>query len=492
MERTTRLGLAAVGVAVAEGVLADWWLRGQTPGLGHALWVISLVVATAALARQQQVPLAGEGRWLALPVLVLGAAFAWRASPTLRLLDGMAIVALVAVAALQTRAGRIRLAGIGDYLIQGLQATAQTLAGGFLLALLDIRWGEIPRGRWSERAATVGRGLVLAVPLVLLFGALFMAADAVFEDMVTDLIDVDLGQVYTHLAVTAGWAWLVAGYLRGVLIAAPQPVAVQRPAALGLGRVETAIVLGALNALFAAFVAVQFRYLFGGVALVQTAAGLTYAEYARRGFFELVTVAALVLPLLLGVHWLLRRDNPGDERWFRALAGLLVAQLFVIMASAVQRMRLYQAEFGLTELRLYVFAFMAWLAVLFLWFAATVLRGRREQFAFGALMTGWAALVLLHAINPDALIVRSNAARAAAGLPFDTAYALRLSADAAPDLVRALPVLSGPDRRMAASLLVYRWSGADTADWRSWSWARWQAHHAVVAELDALRQMREP
>ena len=33
----------------------------------------------------------------------------------------------------------------------------------------------------------------------------------------------------------------------------------------------------------------------------------TYAEYARRGFFELVAVAALVLPLLLCAHWLVRR-----------------------------------------------------------------------------------------------------------------------------------------------------------------------------------------
>jgi len=83
------------------------------------------------------------------------------------------------------------------------------------------------------------------------------------------------------------------------------------------------------------------------------------------------------------MEWLLRKDNPVQLRLFRWLAGLQVILLFVIMASALQRMRLYQNEFGLTELRLYTTAFMGWLAVVFAWFMVTVLPGRRERFAFG-------------------------------------------------------------------------------------------------------------
>ena len=51
---------------------------------------------------------------------------------------------------------------------------------------------------------------------------------------------------------------------------------------------------------------VQFRYLFGGAALVQVSETLTYAEYARRGFFELVAVAALLLPIMLLLDWVAR------------------------------------------------------------------------------------------------------------------------------------------------------------------------------------------
>src|SRR5205085_5750237 len=139
-----------------------------------------------------------------------------------------------------------------------------------------------------------------------------------------------------------------------------------------------------LDALFLCFVCVQVRYLFGGATWVAQVAGLTYAEYARRGFFELVWATALVLPLLLALHWLLRTDDRAAQRIFRALAAAQLVLLFVVIASALTRMRLYQREYGLTELRLYTTAFMGWLALVFVWFAATVLRGARERFACGA------------------------------------------------------------------------------------------------------------
>src|SRR5437868_7627393 len=102
--------------------------------------------------------------------------------------------------------------------------------------------------------------------------------------------------------------------------------------------------------------------------MVRNTAGLTGAAYARRGFFELVTVAALALPLLLTVDWALKAEKRAHHHLFRLLAGILVALLFAVLASAVQRMLVYQRAFGLTELRLYVTAFIGWLVLVLLWF----------------------------------------------------------------------------------------------------------------------------
>jgi hypothetical protein len=213
----------------------------------------------------------------------------------------------------------------------------------------------------------------------------------------------------------------------------------------------------------------------------------------------LVTVAALAVGLLLLSHWLLRRQRPADERRFRVLAGLLVALLAVVIVSAVQRMLLYVEIYGLTELRLYTSAFMVWIALVLGWFVATVLRGRRDRFAGGALLSGFAVLLALNGLNPDGLIVRVNAGRMlaadpppgsgrsrAAPEPLDDRYLLALSADAVPGLVEALPQLSPEQRLRVARTLVERWSPPASLDWRGWNLGRWQAWQAVAGQRGAL------
>src|SRR5690606_15040423 len=136
------------------------------------------------------------------------------------------------------------------------------------------------------------------------------------------------------------------------------------------------------------------------------------ADFARRGFGELVAVAFLVLPVLLASHWLLRRDKARNETIFRVFAGVQVGLLFVIMASAMQRLILLTGElgYGWTTVRFYPMVFMIWLAVVFAWFGLTVLRGKRNNFAWGAL---WSAVVILgvtNLMNPDDFIARKNIA----------------------------------------------------------------------------------
>jgi hypothetical protein len=482
-----------LAAALVLGVLGDALLRATPWGVNVLLWTQALVAAGVALAvlGWREVALRGEGGWLVFPALFFAGAFAWRDSPTLQGLNGFALAVALALAARRSRAGKVRVASLTEYALGSVVAGVNALLGAFPLLGEDIAWKELPRGRAWRVALGIGRGLLLAVPLLLVFGGLFVAADAVFEGIVTRLFDWNLNALAEHAAVTAFCAWSVAGLLRQTLIDSdwfrsagePSP----RPS---LGIIELGVVMGLLNALFLAFVIVQVRYLFGGAAQVATVAGLTYAEYARHGFFELVTVTALVLPVLLGAHALLRQETRAHERLFRVLAGTLVALLYVIMVSAVQRMRLYQGEYGMTELRLYTTAFMGWLGVLFLWFLATVLRGRRERFAFGALVTGFLAIALLDGLNPDALIVRTNTRRVQAGRVFDGSYVAGLSADGVPDLVAALPSLAGSGRaRLVADRLLKRWPAAERVDWRTWNWGRSRARSAVQGQEAALREM---
>jgi len=491
-DEKNNVGLRILPIALVLGFLGDNLLRATPWGINLALWALMLGGFVAALGWRTRAFQAG-GYWLLLPVLLFGGAIPWRDSLTLNLLSVFAILVALALVVLRAQGGRILAAYLADYVLGGIIAWLNAALGGFRLLIGDLPWKRIAGGTASSRTLAVVGGFALALPLLLVFGALLMSADAVFSAIIKKVLDIDYASLVSHLFLTAFFAWIAGGYLRGLLLGKEyEYTSWVRRQWFSLGIIEIGIALGLLNLLFLSFVIVQFRDFFGGAASITLTPGLTYSEYARRGFFELVTVAALVLPLLLLVHWVLHKEKPGNERLFRLLAGIQIVLLFVIMASAFQRMRLYQREYGMTEQRLYPTAFMAWLAVVFVWFALTVLRGQRQYFAFGAMVAGFVLIVVLHMLNPDALIARVNVARALEGRRFDAGYAGSLSGDAMPTLVEALPSLKQQDRCTLAARILDRWSQREVSDWRTWNLARSRALEVVRQNRTQLRAMSCP
>ncbi len=492
MTTHARLALAVLGAALALGLAGDLLLRAVPWGLNVFLYTSALLASGAWLLRRDAVQPGPDTAWLGLTALLLGAAFVRRDAMLLGTFDLLALAVTLALAAAAARGVAIHRLGPWGYVGTGARTALNLVTGGPRLLATDVPWRDLTeRGRFAP-ARGIAMGVLLALPLLVVFGGLFMAADAVFDRMITTALRFNLDTVASHTFLIGFCAALAAGYLRSVTLApAPAPPAAEPTAGLGISPVATALVL--LNALFLLFVGVQLRYFFGGAALVQETLGLTYAEYARRGFMELVTASGLVLPVLLGADWTLRAASPAERRWFHRLAGLLLALLGVIMASGLERARLYVAAYGWSEIRLYATAAMLYLAGVFAWLAATVLRPgdavgpvRAQRFAFGAFVQGLAFLGALHVLNPDAFIVRRNLAHPGTARSFDAAYAASLSGDAVPVLLDALPRLSPRDRCDVATALRNRWGEAARADWRSWNWGRARARRLVAEHRPAL------
>jgi hypothetical protein len=150
-------------------------------------------------------------------------------------------------------------------------------------------------------------------------------------------------------------------------------------------------------------------------------------------------------------------------------------------------MYLYTSEFGLTELRLYTTIFMIWISVVLIWFVLTVMRSHRDRFAFGALVAGFAAILAINAMNPDALIAKTNIDRLQEGKRFDPYYLTTLSADAIPVIVASLPEMGQKPVWQDFTLqqkVLYTWT-KKPKDWRTWNLGRTRAYKAVEASTEA-------
>ena len=488
-----RAATAAVLAAVLLGMAGDALFRAPALGINLVLWVAAALAATAWVASTRGRVRGGWAWLLSVPVLFFAGVFAWRTAEGLLVFNMLAMLSAFGILALVLSGWPPRVSGasIGEMIAGTVSLALSAVFGGPMLVVSDHALTDgRARPRWRGTVA-VARGALIALPVLLVFGALLSSADPRFEHLLDTLIDIDFGQTISHMVLAGFIAWWAAGYLRAATVA-ERPLGLAggwRPPRLTLGMTELATALGLVDALFALFVAIQLPHLFGGLARVQEVAGLTVAEYARGGFFQLVMVAALVLPLLLVSAAVVRRDSARDWAIFRALAVGMIALVAVMVASAIQRLTIYVAVFGLTEDRVYATAIVVWLAIIFVLLIGTVLRRRDAGFAFAALVSGWVVLAALDFVNPQALIVRVNADRAVEGAAFDWQYAGRLDTDATPALAQAIGRLDAPGSCAVAKTLAAVATDRVTGlpeDWRSWNASRVRAF-AVANEAKPSR-----
>lgn len=467
-------------MALALGLLADWLFRAHEPRGGFVVWCLAglgaaLLIGRRAAASDAAPAEPATGRWAERSLLIAAAMglvllLVLREAPMLYALNGFGLVVTLLLVAWRSLGRSVAQLEPRDALIGGVAAVASVAGGTPTLLMRDANasaLGEQVKGNYK----TFGIGAIVALPVLLMVTGLLASADPLFAGFLDEagaLLDTTMAE---HIGVTLATAWISAGALRGSLV----PLALdgtrfRKTWELPLSTFLPA--LGGLTLLLSAWIGLQVRAMFGGAAYVAATAGVTVAEYARNGFFELIVIAGMVLAVLLVTDDLLVRGAESARRSFRTLGGILIALVAAVLVSALMRLSLYLGFYGLTDDRVMALAVLVWVAAVLGWFAFTVLRGERLRFARGVLAISAVWLGLLNLANPERWVVETNVRRAERGLDFDIAYHATLSADALPALERAAERLGEPRATELRTAVAARWTELNARradDWREWT-----------------------
>jgi hypothetical protein len=468
--------IAAGATAIVAAVALSW----DRPGMG---WPLTALVAVAAVSGAVR-----RGRRGA------GVDRVWSGRAALRAGWALAVVMLLAVGAVRAAGWLFVLCVLTAGLVGCVALTDRWSADGVLLAPLRVVGSVPPALRWLVRGGirarpqdrdTLVRSLVtglIALALLAVFGLLLAGADAAFAQVLSTMVpSLDGGTLFRWIWSAAVAVTVTAVAAHVLLTGGTAPAEESR---LGpVRRVEWALPVGGLVALFAGFVAVQATVLFGGGDHVLATTGLTYAQYARSGFWQLLAVTGLTVIVVGVAARIAPRSAAIDRVLLRTLLGLLSALTLVIVASALSRMAAYEQAYGFTRQRLLVTACELWLGVVFLLILVAGIRLRGPWVPRAALAAAVAALLGLVILNPDAFIARQNVARFVETGRIDLDYLRTLS----PDAVPALQSLPEPYRSCALAAMNNKLRGGRPEAWLEWnvgrSTARAQLHHRPAASV---------
>ena len=422
-ERHQPISTVVLVACLTVGVAGGWLLVGHRLGLGAAVvGVLVWAAAVPALVRRRAV---GDLITAALSVALL-AVVAFR--------DAGWVVGLCVA----TAAGAGAVAATASRSVPAVLMSGLSWAAGVVRAIPWFARGLATRvGTRRGKVLAALRSVAVTVVLLVVFGVLLASADRVFASFLPRVrLDLLPAQVVVGLLVA-----LAAATLAQLALVPPGwsrlGVSPGRPARRG----EWALPVLALDVMVLGFVLVQVSALLGGHRHVLETAGLTYAEYARSGFAQLVVVTVLTLLVVAVAARHAPRESARDRLLSRVALGVLCVATLGVVASALRRMDLYVEAFGLTRMRLFVTVFEVVLGVVLVLVLLAGVRWRGAWLPRAVVAVAAVAVLTLAAANPDALIVRHNTT-ADLDVEMDLHYLQGLSADAVP----AMDELAEPER----------------------------------------------
>lgn len=481
--KQVRNSLVAVAASLVIATAFNYLFIDKTIGVSLLVFTgLTLVVIAWFVARFKYSY--KSSAWLAIPILFFATMPIFRDNDFLTFLNVLAIFGLLLILARSLSKENILNFGIVDYIASVVVWPFKYLRNAFItLGFIGKNIKGTSTGGWKP----VVVGFLVAIPVLLFFGALFSSADLAFRAFLDNFLSFNIPDTLIPRAIVLVITFIASlGSLTYVFDIPSKYTSMYvtfNKKDEGVGdkslpdrKVEVMVFLSLIAALFLLFIVFQINYLFGGAVNIESN-GFTYAEYARQGFWELLVVAFTTLLILLGVDAVMKKSG-------KRLASFILPSLFItlevmiIIVSAFKRLMLYQSTYGMTELRLYVAGFIILLAVVFVILAAKLIWKKEHKFfAFGTLLSLILFIVSFNLLNPDKYIAQKNIDRFHATGKIDVVYLGTLSADAVPEIISVYDELNDEDKLLVVNSMISKKEllSIGDSDWTSYNISRKKA-----------------
>lgn len=290
----------------------------------------------------------------------------------------------------------------------------------------------------GERKKQILIGMLISLPLLVILIILLSSADMIFGYYFANLTNIfnniNIEKFVPHIIIILGIAFYLFSYVWSFKNEQEAIEKVLNAPAVSWGAITTITVLVALNILYLIFTIIQFSYLYGGNNTTLPSA-FTYAEYARKGFFELAAVTFINFIIVLSCLKYIKKDNKILLKVSNLLLTVLIVFTLNMLFSANFKLTLYEATFGYTFLRVSVHLFMLLLFILCLVMAAGIWH-RKIPIVKSIIVITIIMYTIINYLNIDGFIARKNIERYNETGKLDVYYLTSLSFEAVPYLIQ--------------------------------------------------------
>lgn len=468
------------------GISFDVFFYDKTLGISYPVFIVMILFILMASFWGSLKKLSNVGWLFAIPILLLASTFLIYSNQILKILNYLALPFLIIM--FSTLVTGVNKSDWSDIRFIGDMIKRVFVPFGFIhkpfvtLFRINVRKGR--EGR-SKVLPKVLLGILIAIPVLAIIIWLLSSADIVFKDLFTNI---PVSKIVKHFLVVVSVFTYAACFLWSLLKAFDEREKSSYEKIkwkLFFDPVILLTILVLINIVYTIFSVIQFTYLFGGSSFVLPSS-YTYAEYARRGFFELVVVSIINFGILLFGIVFVKKENKKMLTAIRAFLTLLVVFTFVLLSSAFYRMLVYEQAYGFTYLRVFVQTFMIMLFFLFIvniiyiWYP-------KLPIIKSYFIISLAVYIIMNFANVDVIIAKNNISRYYETKQIDMIYLKGLSYDAVPEmqnLMLSVKDSSDPvEKQISENVIEYfedkKIELEDQKSWQSFNISRYKAEKII-------------